>query len=61
MEKCGIMEDVTKYRLGSKEWQDAMLKNVMEKFEKGEEIDSFEKAFLEVQAEHIKRKIKKVV
>ena len=55
------MEDITKYKFGSKQWQDAMLKNVMEKFEKNEELDSFEKAFLEVQSEHIKRKMKKVV
>jgi len=55
------MEDVTQYKFGSKKWQNVMLKNIMEKFGKNEELDSFEKAFLEVQSEHINRKMKKVV
>lgn len=61
MEKRDVMEDVTQYKFGSKKWQNVMLKNIMEKFGKNEELDSFEKAFLEVQSEHINRKMKKVV
>lgn len=57
-----MMKDVTKYKFGSTQWQEAMFENIMEKTKKNEKLDDFEMAFIELQAEHNKRvKLKKVM
>jgi hypothetical protein len=53
------MEDPKKYKFGSLKWQNAMLDNIKEKFSRKEKLDDIERAFIEVQAEHLKR-IKKL-
>jgi hypothetical protein len=53
------MEDPKKYKFGSLKWQNTMLDNIKEKFSRKEKLDDMERAFIEVQAEHLKR-IKKL-
>ena len=47
--------DVSKYKFGSVEWQNAMLHNITEKLKHKEKLDGYEKVFLEIQKEHVKK------
>jgi hypothetical protein len=57
------MEDPKKYKFGSLKWQNAMLENIKEKFFRKEKLNDMERAFIQVQAEHLKRikKLKRVI
>lgn len=48
------LKDISKYELGSTEWQDAMIHNLREKKKKGEELGPIERAFVPVQSKHMK-------
>ena len=44
--------DISNYKFGSIEWQDAMLHNIREKLKHKEDLSGAEETFLEIQHEH---------
>jgi len=51
------LKDITKYKFGTVEWQDAMQYNINQKRIHGDSLDDFERSFEPVQREHTDKRI----